>query len=196
MLLAGLKKAGEFLNRRMIVIFNADFSMQRQGEKCYTSKMLLNSIAVFIAEYLYLLVLIIALMFFILQPRAIKKSMILCGIIVAPLAFIISRISSIFYYDPRPFVIGHFTPLIAHAADNGFPSDHTLLAGTIAMIVWFYDKKWSIAIWILALLIGAARVYAGIHHVADIAGSILIAIIAGLIYYFAVRRRERKAKGF
>ncbi len=153
--------------------------------------MLIDAAAVFIAQYLYFLVLLIAAIFFIVQPLAIKKSMVICGAIVAPLSYAISRISSLLYYDPRPFVVGHFTPLIAHATDNGFPSDHVLLTGAVAMIVWFYNKKWSGGLWVLALLIGWARVYVGVHHVTDIAGSITIVLIAGAFYRLAVGRRKK-----
>ncbi len=150
--------------------------------------MLIDAIAVFIAQYLYLFVIAAAAVFFFTQPRNIQKSMIVCGVIIAPLAYIIAKIASHFYDNPRPFVVGHFIPLIAHAADNGFPSDHVLLTGAIATIVWFYNKKWGVALWVLALLIGGARVYSGIHHVADSAGSVAIVLVAGTVYYFIVRR--------
>ncbi len=153
--------------------------------------MLIDAAAVFIAQYLYLFVLLIAAIFFIIQPLTIKKSMVICGAIIAPLAYAISRISSLFYYDPRPFVVGHFTPLIAHAADNGFPSDHVLLTGAVAMVIWFYSRKWSWVLWTLALLIGWARIYTGVHHAIDIAGSIVIVLIAGVLYRFAIGKRKK-----
>ena len=143
----------------------------------------MDTIAVFIAEYLYLFVLLIGVIFFFLQPRNIKKNMVICSVIVAPLAYIFSRIAGLLYYDPRPFVVGHFIPLIAHVADNGFPSDHVLLTGAVAMVIWFYNKKLSAVLWVLALLIGWARVYSGIHHVTDIVGSIVLVLISGAIYY-------------
>jgi len=156
----------------------------------------MNAIAIFIAQYLYLFVVAIGIIFFFFQPGKIKKSMAICAGIIAPLAYVISRISSLLYYDPRPFVVGHFTPLIAHAADNGFPSDHVLLTGAIAMIVWFYNRKVSIAPWALALLIGWARVYVGVHHCTDITGSIVIVIAAGAVYaLFANRHKKIHAKG-
>jgi len=153
--------------------------------------MLIDDVAIFTAKYLYLFVLLIVVIFFFSQPRKLQKSMAICGIIIAPLAYAISRISSYFYYDPRPFVVMHFTPLIAHAADNGFPSDHVLLTGAVAMIVWFYNKRLSIVLWALALLIGWARVYAGIHHSTDIIGSVAIVLVASLAYHlFAVRKQH------
>lgn len=156
-----------------------------------------NDFALFSAQYLYLVVVLIGAIYFFTRKKQAMKSMAICGVIIAPLAFVISRISSLFYYDPRPFVVGHFTPLFAHAADNGFPSDHVLLTGAIAMIVWFYNKKLSVALWALAFLIGWARVYAGVHHWVDIFGSIVMVIVSGAVYYFAVYRKGigRTTKG-
>ncbi len=160
----------------------------------YNERMFLNDFALFSAQYLYLIVALIGAIYFFTRKKQVTKSMAICGIIIAPLAFVISRISSLFYYDPRPFVVGHFTPLFAHAADNGFPSDHVLLTGAIAMIVWFYNKKLSAALWALALLIGWARVFAGVHHWTDIFGSIAMVIVSGAVYYFVVYRRMHKER--
>ncbi len=151
----------------------------------------MDAIIVFVAQYLYLAVLLVAATFFFLQPRKTQKGMIVCGVVVAPLAYVLSKIAGLLYYNPRPFVVGHFTPLIAHAADNGFPSDHVLLTGAVAMVIFFYNKKLSAVLWMLALLIGLARVYSGIHHVEDVLGSIVIVLISGTAYYLAIRRRTR-----
>lgn len=151
----------------------------------------MDTVAVFIAQYLYLFVSLTGVIFFFLHPRKIQKSMIVCGVIIALFAYIASRIAGFLYYDPRPFVIGHFIPLIAHAPDNGFPSDHVLLTGAIAMVIWFYNKKLSFALWTVALLIGWARVYGGIHHVADIAGSIAIVLAAGGVYALVMSKRRK-----
>ncbi len=154
---------------------------------------LMNTLVIFIASYLYLFVLLIAAIFFFTRPKAVMKSMAICGVIIAPLAYIISRISSVLYYDPRPFAVGHFIPLIAHVADNGFPSDHMLLTGAVAVIVWFYNKKLSVALWALALLIGWARVYGGIHHWTDIIGSIVIVFVSGAVYFVTMKNRKTVA---
>ncbi|MHB8173963.1 MAG: phosphatase PAP2 family protein [Nitrospirota bacterium] len=152
---------------------------------------LMDAVAVFIAQYLYLFVLLTGAIFFFKQPRKIQKSMVVCGVIIAPLAYIVSRIAGLFYFDPRPFVVGHFIPLIAHAPDNGFPSDHVLLTGAVAMVVWFYNRKLSLVLWAIALLIGLARVYSGIHHVVDIMGSIVIVLVVGTVYALIMEKRRK-----
>ena len=154
--------------------------------------MFLDQFAIFVAQYLYIFVVLAAAIYFFTRPKRVMKSMAICGAIIAPLAFIISRIAQHLYYDPRPFVVGHFIPLIAHAADNGFPSDHVLLTGAIAITITFFSRKWGIVFWALALLIGWARVFVGVHHATDIIGSIVINLIAGLAYYFAVTRRKAR----
>ncbi len=148
----------------------------------------MNAIAIFIAQYLYIVALLIGAAFFLLQLWEKWKDMAICGAFIAIVSYVISRIAGALYYDPRPFVVGHFIPLIAHAADNGFPSDHVLLAGAVAMVIWFYNKKISIVLWVFALLIGWARVYIGIHHVTDIIGSIVIVLAAGSVYALFEKR--------
>lgn len=150
----------------------------------------MNHIIIYIAEYLYLVVLLVAAVFFFKQPRKIQKSMVICGVIVAPLSYILAKIGGALYYDARPFVVGHFIPLIPHAPDNGFPSDHMLLVSAIAMIVTFYNKKIGAVLWAFALLVGIARVAAGVHHVTDILGSVIFVLLAAAVYYFAVGKKQ------
>lgn len=150
----------------------------------------MNLIMIFIAKYFYIISILGIIIFIIKQPRAIKKSIIICSAIIAPLSYLIAKVSGVFYYDPRPFVMGHFVPLIAHAPDNGFPSDHTLLAAAIAMIIWFYNKRISYWFWGITFLIGIARIYVGIHHITDILGSIIIVIISGIIYFIFKKHKK------
>ncbi len=87
-------------------------------------------------------------------------------------------IGNLLYVDPRPFVVGHFIPLIPHVPDNGFPSDHTLLAAALAAIGMYWNKWLGLALWVIAIAIAIARVYVGLHHPIDVLGSIVFALIA------------------
>ena len=138
----------------------------------------MDNLIIFSATYLYLLEVALAALYFFLQNRSKQKSIIIISAIFLPLAYIVAQIIAAFYFDPRPFVAGNFTPLISHAPDNGFPSDHMLLASAIASILFLNNKKIGVLAWIIAIVVGIARVYAGIHHVADIVGSAVIAIVS------------------
>ena len=140
----------------------------------------MNLFFIFGAQYLYLIIALIAGVFFFKQPRNVQKHMALFAVIALPAIYITAKIGNMFYNDPRPFVVGNFVPLIPHAPDNGFPSDHTLISSAIAAIVFPFNKKLSLFLWTLALLVGLSRVFVGVHHLVDILGSM---VIAGLVGY-------------
>ncbi|MEK7506824.1 MAG: phosphatase PAP2 family protein [Patescibacteria group bacterium] len=110
------------------------------------------------------------------QPEEGKWRVLKFSLLALALTFIVGRIGGWLYDNPRPFVAGDFAPLIPHAANNGFPSDHLLLTGVFSAIVFYYNRWLGAAFWILAFIIGAARVYAGVHHWADIIGAAGIAV--------------------
>ncbi len=104
------------------------------------------------------------------------------------LSLIFSKIGSHLYTNPRPFVQGHFTPLISHGADNGFPSDHTLLASFLGWASLPYSRKMGVALLVLAALIGGARMAAGVHHLIDIIGSFALSALGAWLAGMLVRR--------
>jgi len=99
-------------------------------------------------------------------------------IIGAFLALLLAHIGSLLIKDPRPFVVMHEIPLVAHGMDNGFPSDHTLLASFMAAVISLKSIQLGAIAWILALIIGLSRILALVHHPIDIIGSIVIAIVS------------------
>ncbi len=132
---------------------------------------------IFFAKYLYLVIIFIAILYFLLS-RSKKKRMIILGILSLPLTFILAKLTGLAFYDPRPFVISHFVPLIPHAANNGFPSDHALISFALASLIFVFNRKLGIILFALGILVGASRVYVGIHFPIDILGSFIISVFA------------------
>ncbi|OHA92170.1 MAG: hypothetical protein A3J09_01620 [Candidatus Zambryskibacteria bacterium RIFCSPLOWO2_02_FULL_51_21] len=120
------------------------------------------------------------------------RKLIYAAILTFALAFVLSNIARALYFNPRPFVVGGFEPLIPHAPDNGFPSDHALLFSAIASVAMFLDKRLSILLWILAAAVGFYRVYAGIHHVIDILASFGISILSAYVAYAIIHKLWNK----
>lgn len=135
-----------------------------------------NILIIFGAKYLHWLSIIIALIYLLKQPKARRKEIFVFAVIALPTAYAAAKIAGLFYYNPRPFVAENFLPLIPHAPDNGFPSDHALLGGSIAAILFPYSPILSGLAWFITSLVGLSRVFAGIHHPVDIFGSWTIAI--------------------
>src|SRR6266850_2205530 len=95
------------------------------------------------------------------------------AIIGLAVVYVVSMIGGALYDDPRLCVLGHFSPLVPHKPNNGFPSDHVLWSAATAAIIFPSNRYQSIILWLLTILVGAARVHAGIHHPIDIAVSAL-----------------------
>ena len=149
----------------------------------------MDTLIIFIAKYLLFVSAAIAVLYFLKQTRQKQKEILIFAVILLPLSYIIAKVVGHLYFDPRPFVVGHFTPLLPHAADNGFPSDHTLLAAAISFAVFRFNKKVGFGLLILAILVGLARVLAGVHHTVDIAGSIIIALATYYIISLFVAKK-------
>lgn len=142
-----------------------------------------NLLIIFGAKYLLWVLEGLVFIWFLKQSRERQKRLIFFLIAAFPVIYAVSRIIAVFYYNPRPFVVDSFISLIPHEADNGFPSDHTLLSAAIAVVIYPFSKKVSVISWGLAVLVGVSRILAGIHHPVDIVGSIAIAIFAGFLTY-------------
>ncbi len=148
----------------------------------------MDTLFIFGAKYLFLFSPLVAGIFFLKQARRTQINMIILALAAVPLTYVIVFILNHVYFDPRPFVEGHFTPLVPHDSDNGFPSDHTVLTTLIASIVWFFNRRVSLCLFVIAALVAISRVSAGIHHPIDVIGGALISIIMTTIGYFLVRK--------
>ena len=151
-----------------------------------------NYFFIFNAKYLYLLAGGIALFWFLKLPREKKNEVVIFSAITLPIMFVVLQIVASLYFDPRPFVVGNFTPLVLHNPDNGFPSDHVLLVSAIASIIFPFSKKIASVIFAMAVLIGISRVYVGIHHPIDIVGSIIIAGVIAMLMYPVFEKIAKK----
>ncbi len=144
------------------------------------------------AKYLYILPILILGGYFFTRKWPAQRRMALFAISAGVLTYVIGLIASHLYYDPRPFVVGHFTPLIQHAADNGFPSDHALLASVLAMVGLYWSWRLGAVLWAIAIVIAIARVYVGVHHPIDVIGSMVIAVIATSFVYVVMKYVSHK----
>ncbi len=151
---------------------------------------MLDTLSILAANYLWYMIIGIAVVYFLIQPRPEQKRMLIFAALVLPLVYIVSILGGALYNDPRPFVVNQFVPLIPHRANNGFPSDHVLWSASTAAIVFPSNKYLSLILWLLTILVGASRFYVGVHHPIDIVGSIAMATGVALIVYLIVKRMK------
>jgi undecaprenyl-diphosphatase len=154
------------------------------------SQSLLTTAVDLVAEY-GVLVLPIALVLIWVRADGMSapRQGILTGCVAALIAFGLGLVLERTLGRPRPFVELGFAPLIEHVADSSFPSDHTLTGvALIGPLLWTLPRAgWSLLVW--ALIVGAARVAAGLHHPSDILGSAALALALDVLVWFLILPR-------
>lgn len=101
---------------------------------------------------------------------------------------------------PRPFVVPH----LAQVSSASFPSGHAMLSATTylamaallarnqqSLAARYYILGWAIA---LVLLIGASRIYLGVHWPSDVLGGWCLGAAWGLGFWWAAERLDRRPK--
>jgi membrane-associated phospholipid phosphatase len=148
---------------------------------------LFSALMAFLAEYFYLVVLGLAVCFLAvyfylhrgeLGQRGRALELVAAVVCIGGVAFLLAQIGTHLIDSPRPFLVSGQPPLIPSSVDNGFPSDHTLLLAVAAAVITLTNRWWGLLFWGLAVVVGLARIYAGVHHLVDVAGSLAIVLVA------------------
>jgi undecaprenyl-diphosphatase len=145
-----------------------------------------DSITVFAAEYMPVVVILFMLYLWIRKGDN-THDILLYSVYAGITGLIINYLIGLVYFHPRPSMLHLGTQLFQYPTDSSFPSDHTTLMVSIAlMLIYFRETRiYGIIILILGLIGGFARVFSGIHFPFDIFGSVIVAIISSaLIFYF------------
>lgn len=139
----------------------------------------MDSLIIFCAKYLIFIVGLAAIVVWAQMKSKTRWQFAVSVIVAAVAALVLSKLAGMFYYHPRPFVVQNIQPLVPHADNNGFPSDHTLLASSLATVIYFYRRQLGVGIFTLAVILGTARVLAHVHWPVDILGGLILGIAAG-----------------
>ena len=129
----------------------------------------------------YLIIICMALYWFTTKRQG--KKVLLEGAAVVVFGLLLNQLITVFYFHPRPYMMGLCKPLISHGPETSFPSDHaTLLFG--AALALLFRSGWRLqGIFFLALAMAGAwgRIYTGLHFPLDIMGSFIVALLGTLV---------------
>jgi undecaprenyl-diphosphatase len=90
--------------------------------------------------------------------------------------------------EPRPYTaLPHALVLVSHSSDYGFPSDHAVMAGAVAVGVLLADRRLGLVAAVLAVLMALTRVYVGAHFPLDVAAGLAVGATVALASYRAAR---------
>ncbi len=96
--------------------------------------------------------------------------------IALPLGYALARLAGLFFAHNQPFAVEGFEPLVPHAVDNSFPSDHVALGGIFSSLAFLADRRVGLVLWALTLLVGLSRMLAGLHYGVDVLTAAILAL--------------------
>lgn len=109
-----------------------------------------------------------------------KKKEILSVFFSVLSAYFISVVLKILLHTQRPFMALHDVYALFNESSFSFPSGHAAFFSALAVSLFFLHKKAGYVFMFFALLIGLARIIAGVHFPIDILGGF---ILGGIISY-------------
>jgi undecaprenyl-diphosphatase len=142
---------------------------------------LVGSLAVFCAAYLLFVLAAGWLVIVVVERKAITLAVIARVALMVVLSFAVATVLGHLISDPRPYLVEHTTPLAAVAHDNGFPSDHTLMAAALTASLWWFARRALPYFLAGTLLLAAGRLGIEAHHTLDVGGSMGIVLVVTLL---------------
>jgi undecaprenyl-diphosphatase len=116
--------------------------------------------------------------------RQLNQRAVLVGALSAALANLWVKGLNQVYYRPRPFAAHAVTLLFYRPTDSSLPSNAAALGFSIALGVWFYQRRWGGVMLVIATLFGLSRIVGGVHYPLDVvAGAFLGGASAWLIHH-------------
>ena len=156
-------------------------SLQQGLHRLATGSPALSSLFVFAATSLLFVLAAGFVLLAVLRRERVTWAFVARGVIAAAAAGVLTLLLGNLVQDPRPYVVEHYAALARASADNGFPSDHTLVAALIAGLAFWLDRRWALALCLGALLVLLGRLAIGAHHTLDVVGSVAIALVSLLL---------------
>lgn len=140
-----------------------------------------RALAVFCASYLVYLMAVVWLVVVAWRRSRLTLALVVRVVVMVLLAYLTAKILGGIVVDQRPYLADHVRPLTTIAHDNGFPSDHTLLAAAIGASLWWIDRRWVTLFALATLLVMLGRLAIGAHHTLDVVGSVVVVLVAMLV---------------
>ena len=156
----------------------------------------LDSVIVFFGNTLPFILLAFTLVYFVFIKKNIMRFLMIFIIVICS-AMVTEFLKWIVFRHPRPFLaLPDVVQLINIESFGSFPSQHATIFAALATGVYIYDRKMGIVFIICAVIIGLARISAGIHFPFDILTGFGVGFIITYFSYRIMRGLSRTIRNY
>lgn len=137
-------------------------------------------IVFFGAYYIYVALLIVVVVVSFLSWERQKKVAVSLSAFGAALVarYVVAGLIRFLYEHPRPYTALGIPHLLTNTSSS-FPSGHTIFLFALGTVLFFHNKPLAYFTYASGLVIGTARIMAGVHYPADIFGGIVLGTTVG-----------------
>jgi undecaprenyl-diphosphatase len=156
---------------------------------------LFDGIVVFFAQYLIVLLILVVVV------EIWRRDMFLKGRLMQDILALGVTVASVYgTTSVLRDLVGRIRPLWELNAPHlliqtlpSFPSGHTSFLFGLATFIYAYgEKRFAVFLYVCALLVGLARIAAGVHYPLDIVGGALVGVLTALAVQFVFTHAREK----
>lgn len=155
--------------------------VQQSMQQFATLDVVTRDLAIFCANYAVYVLAVAWLLIVVAHYRSLSLALIVRIVLLVVVSYLLSKVLSAVISDPRPYVVAHQQPIVPIARDNGFPSDHTLMAMALTASMWWVWRRYVPYFAAGTLLVMLGRLGIGAHHTLDVVGSVVIVVVVALV---------------
>ncbi len=138
-----------------------------------------DHVVIFFGNYFPYLVILIAGIFLIFYRKSWREFFLV--FFSGGLAVFFDLIFKYLVHAPRPFVALDNIRTLFPESGYAFPSGHATFFAALAVSIFFLNKKSGYIFMFFALLIGLARIIAGVHFPGDIFGGFILGAVLSIL---------------
>lgn len=124
------------------------------------------------------------------QTRDAKHRAVITALATVGFASLVVLVINEFYFRPRPFVDHDLNVLFYLPTDSSFPAHPAAVGFGMAASVWQGSSKLGALVYVLALLWGISRIYAGVLYPLDVLAGAGIGIVMSYVVALGLRLIE------
>jgi len=156
----------------------------------FAGKSALGDIAIyFLAEILpWLLVAGLIIYIFLAKDKRATGRLVAISLLSALIAWFLISLFKYNIHSPRPFETLNIKPVFLTEAGDSMPSGHATFLGALAIAIYCQKKRLGWLFILGALVVGLARIVAGIHWPLDVGVGFIVGFIISTSLYFLSKR--------